>query len=234
MSRYLTTQERVNLAVEAGHYKLVKDYISQHNNGDGVKSELESLKVVTPSGEEHNYTLLPPYGIAAIDSYLNIYNIPLVTTDDHVQGLAKRHPSMSQMAKYAKQAAEDAAVYRGARRMYRPEGLVERVASALEYEAIDTNFQILVACATARALIDCGLKLVEDADTGAKTLTLSNGAVIEMHLDTELAEYLQRTYVLANEGVVASEFVMQPGYVSIATKLIELLEEEVDRQLKLV
>jgi len=232
MSRYLTTQERVNLAVEAGHHEAVMEHIRMHNNGDGVKSELEKLKVVTPQGEEHHYTLLPPYAIAAVDSYLNTFNIPMVTTDDHVDGLQKRHPSMSEMAKYAKTAAEDAAVYRTRQRMYRPPELIERLTSALEYEAIDTNFQILVACAHARSLLNCGLSLSVDADTGTNTLKLSNGAVIEMHLDTEVAEYLQRTYVIANEGLVAPEFVMQGGHVPVATKLIDILEE-VDRQLKL-
>lgn len=234
MSRYLTTQERVDLAVKAGHRALVEDYIRMHNNGDGVKSELGTLKVTDPRGDEHHYTLLPPYAIAAVDSYLNIYDIPMVTDEPHALGADKRRPSMAELAKYAKTAAEDAAVYRSRKRtLYRPDELIERISSALEYEAIDTNFQILVACANARALIDCGITLTTDEATGTQTLKLSNGAEIEMHLDAEQAEGLDRTYVLNKEAPPSEDFELQRGHLSVSIKLIGELEEEVDRQLKL-
>lgn len=233
MSRYLTTQERVDLAVKAGHRALVEDYIRMHNNGDGVKSELEKLSIADRSGELVTYDQLPPHGIAAVDSYLNIYGIPMVTDEPHASE-ERRHPTMAQLARYAKTAAEDAVVYRGYKRnMHRPEELIERLASALEYEAIDTNFQILVACANARALIDCGITLTTDEATGTQTLKLSNGAEIEMHLDAEQAEGLQRTYVLNKEAPPSGDFELQRGYLSVSIKLISELEEEVDRQLKL-
>lgn len=234
MSRYLTTQERVDLAVKAGHHEAVMEYIRMHNNGEGVKSELETLKVTDPRGDEHHYTLLPPYAVAAVDSYLNTFNIPLVTTAAHEIGDRKRHPTMAQLAKYAKTAAEDAVVYRGrVRNMHRPQELIERLASALEYEAIDTNFQILVACANARALIDSGITLTTDVDTGTQTLKLSNGAEVEMHLDAELDESIQRTYVLLKEAPASGDFELLRGHTPVSIKLIGELEEEVDRQLKL-
>ena len=77
MERYLTTQERVDLAVEAGHVEKVSEYIRMHNNGDAT--EFETLYVLDNGGGKIVYDRLPSYGVAAVDSYLNIFDIPLRT-----------------------------------------------------------------------------------------------------------------------------------------------------------
>lgn len=74
MSRYLTTQERVTLAVQAGHCAEVMEHCRIHNNGDGT--ELETLTLTDEQGVHHAYTRLPSYGVAAVDCYLNMFDIP--------------------------------------------------------------------------------------------------------------------------------------------------------------
>lgn len=132
-------------------------------------------------------------------------------------------PSVKDLIDYAGTAAEDAAAYRGRNRVHknRPEALVERLVSSLEFEAIDTYFGVLVSVATGEVPGKGGIKL-ETAEDGTQTLTLFNGAVVEMNLDCEDEEPFSKAYVL-------HETVRRDADSSIGSKLIEQLEQEVGR-----
>jgi hypothetical protein len=74
LKRALSTQERVDLAVAAGHTKLVMEHIRIHNaQGEGTGQLTVHLG---PHNSTH-YIYLPDYAFAAIDCYLTSLGIPL-------------------------------------------------------------------------------------------------------------------------------------------------------------
>lgn len=191
MQRYLTTQERVDLAVKAGHYAFVKDYIQMHNNGDGT--ELKTLRVLDPLGAERRYTLIPPYAIAAVDCYLTSYGIPLTVEDGKVEE-ATISTSSHNLAKYALKAADDAIRYRKV--TDRPSPLVERVAYALEYEATDTAFSVLEKIIELNPVQMHGMTLEKDEEHQTETIVFDDGTRIERSYDCEDESPHNRMYSL--------------------------------------
>lgn len=72
---YLTTNERIALAVQAGHKDAVMEYLTIHNNGDDA--DLQVLNMTVDDGVVLTWDKLPSYGVAAVDCYLTHLGIPL-------------------------------------------------------------------------------------------------------------------------------------------------------------
>lgn len=194
MSRHLTTQQRVDLAVKAGHYALVKDYIQMHNNGEG--SEDQSLTVVGPLGVKDVFFNLPSYAFAAVDCYLTAYDIPLYAECEEEPTPTPTEQVGRGLARYALKAAEDAKRYRA--NTERPIEIKDRIAYILEYEAIDTAFAVLSEVVKRNTQDKHGMQLVSDAEHNTETLILDSGSRIERSHDCEAESPLDHIYSLTN------------------------------------
>lgn len=219
MERYLTTNERVQRAVDAGHGEKVIEHIRMHNNGDGL--ELETLSLTDDKGHHHTWTKLPSYGVAAVDCYLNLFDIPTRVTEQE----GWKFPTFDELAAYAAQAAKDAAVYRTQK--HRPQELIDRVFSGLVFEAIDTNYGLLVAIYNAKSPEHSGLQLLRDEEHDSETLILSSGARVELTKDTDLEPGFEKAYVLLTDGGAREIVTQQWTWMDEAVRIIDVLAKEV-------
>jgi hypothetical protein len=165
LKRTLTTQERVDIAVEAGLQMEIQEHIRMHNaKGEGAGV----LSVKIAPNQSANYTYLPDYAFAAIDCYLTSLGVAQYVED------VEPKASMLSMdnLQYANHCHEQAAYFESqAGKTY--SGLLRQNA---EYAAACTAFAMIEESIKTHPFEIHGNKLLGDFITKeVHVLKLANG-----------------------------------------------------------
>lgn len=175
--RALSTQERVNLAVKAGHWAAVTDYVRMHDGQGGIGAETGNgvISVAEPSGTPKVYSSLPGYAFAAVDCYLTSLGIPL---DGEVETPAVSVHTASVLAMdqlhYANHCYEQAAYFES----QKGKTYSGRLHQDAEYAANHVAFSMIAASVETHPFDIHGNTLLVDTEHQTTTLKLANGLMV--------------------------------------------------------
>jgi hypothetical protein len=174
LKRELSTQERVDLAVKAGHWAAVTDFVRMHDGQGltGAETGNGVISVAEPSGTPKVYSSLPGYAFAAIDCYLTSLGVVQYTTRERAKDIVPK-PSMLTMAyfNYANHCHEQAAYFES------QVGLTYsgRLKQDSEFAASHIAFSIIEESIKTHPFDVHGNKLFADATHETHVIQLANG-----------------------------------------------------------
>jgi len=165
LKRTLTTQERVDLAVEAGLQMEIQEHIRMHNaKGEGAGI----LTVNIAPGQSVNYTYLPDYAFAAIDCYLTSLGIPLYGEPTKASMLSMAH------LQYANHCHEQAAYFES----QSGKTCSGRLKEDAEYAAAHTAFSMIEEIVQKHPIEIHGATILVDDVNKILTLKLASGRMV--------------------------------------------------------
>lgn len=177
LKRELSTQERVDLAVKAGHWAAVTDFVRMHDGQGATGAETGNgvISVAEPSGTPKVYSALPGYAFAAIDCYLTSLGVVQYTTRERANDIVPK-ASMLTMThfNYANHCHEQAAYFESMT------GLTYsgRLKEDSEFASAHIAFSIIEESIKTHPFDVHGNKLFVDATHETHTLKLANGRMI--------------------------------------------------------
>lgn len=181
LKRELTTQERVDLAVKAGHWAAVTDFIRMHDGQSATGAETgNGVITVNEPSDVKTYSALPGYAFAAIDCYLTSLGI-----DRYGPQAVPRFPGKIESAPghnvltmkhldYANHCHEQAAYFKDHQGLVYSGVLAERLEFASSYLA----FLMIQDIISIHPFELHRNKIEYDDEHEVHTLTLANGRMI--------------------------------------------------------
>lgn len=177
LKRELTTQERVDLAVKAGHWAAVTDFVRMHDGQGATGAETGNgvITVAEPSGTPKVYSALPGYAFAAIDCYLTSLGVVQYTTREKANDIVPK-PSMLTMThfNYANHCHEQAAYFESMTGMTYSGRLKEDA----EYAAAHTAFSMIEEIILKHPIEIHGATILFDDIEDVYTLKLASSRMV--------------------------------------------------------
>jgi hypothetical protein len=177
LKRTLTTQERVDLAVKAGYWADITEFVRMHDGQGATGAETGNgvISIAEPSGTPKVYSALPGYAFPAIDCYLNTFGIPL---DVEVETPAVSAPKASMLSmahlQYANHCHEQAAYFES----QSGKTCSGRLKEDAEYAAAHTAFSMIEEIVQKHPIEIHGATILVDDVNAIRTLKLASGRMV--------------------------------------------------------